>query len=106
MTVVDEIPIDELSRKLRSDANVDVIDIREADAFADGHIPDAENVPVAELEDVVADREWADEVAVACYVGETSIQAARLIDAYAESSRVASVAGGFEAWESEVETES
>lgn len=77
----------------------EVIDIRDRDDFEEGHIPGAENVPLDDLEDVVDDREWSDEVVVACYVGQTSQQAARLIDAYADDATVASMAGGYEAWD-------
>ncbi|MFC4549326.1 MULTISPECIES: rhodanese-like domain-containing protein [Halorussus] len=83
-------------------STADVIDIRDADDFAEGHIPEAENVPLDDLEDVVDDREWGDEVVVACYVGQTSKQAARLIDAYADDAAVASMAGGYERWDGEL----
>ncbi|MFC4451331.1 rhodanese-like domain-containing protein [Halorussus aquaticus] len=77
----------------------DVIDIRDADDYEEGHIPAAENIPLDDLEDVVDEREWGDEVVVACYVGQTSQQAARLIDAYADDATVASMAGGYESWD-------
>lgn len=80
----------------------DVIDIRDADNFAEGHIPGAENIPLDDLEDVVDEREWDDEVVVTCYVGQTSQQAARLIDAYADDATVASMAGGYEEWDGEL----
>ncbi|WP_266080651.1 rhodanese-like domain-containing protein [Haladaptatus caseinilyticus] len=77
----------------------DVIDIRDEDSFAEGHIPGAENVPLDNLEEVVDEREWNDEVVVACYVGQTSQQAARLIDAYADDVIVASMSGGYKKWD-------
>ncbi|WP_227378015.1 rhodanese-like domain-containing protein [Haladaptatus halobius] len=80
-------------------ATADVIDIRDADNFKEGHIPGAENIPLDDLEDVVDEREWGDEVVVACYVGQTSQQAARLIDAYADDATVASMSGGYERWD-------
>lgn len=79
--------------------SANVIDIRDPDNFQEGHIPGAENIPLDDLEDVVDEREWGDEVVVACYVGQTSRQAARLIDAYADDATVASMAGGYESWE-------
>lgn len=77
----------------------DVIDIRDPDDFEEGHIPDAENIPLDDLEDVVDQRQWGNEIVVVCYVGQTSQQAARLIDAYADDATVASVAGGYENWD-------
>jgi thiosulfate sulfurtransferase len=93
-----EIDPDEVKRR-RSD--LDVVDIRDANAYADGHIPDAENVPLDELEDVVDAREWGDEVVVACYIGESSVQAARFVDHYVDG-EVASMAGGYEEWDGDV----
>lgn len=87
----------------RADESVDVIDIRDPEAYAEGHIPGAENVPLDALEDVVEDREWAETVVTACYIGETSVQAARLIDAYSDS-EVRSMAGGYEDWPYDLES--
>lgn len=77
----------------------DVIDIRNRDIFEEGHIPDAENIPLDDLEEVVDEREWDNEAVVACYVGQTSQQAARLIDAYADDASVTSMTGGYEEWD-------
>ncbi|UPV99891.1 rhodanese-like domain-containing protein [Halorussus gelatinilyticus] len=97
MTVT-EIDPDEVSPE-----RVDIIDIRDTDDFREGHIPHAANIPLGDLEDVVDDRDWGDEVVVACYVGQTSKQAARLIDAYADDATVASMAGGYESWDGPLE---
>ena len=95
-------PADVADRLDDPDAAVDVVDIRARDDFAEGHIPGADNVPLREIEDVVDDREWGDEVVVACYTGETSKPAARLVRAVTGAD-AASMAGGFEAWEGDVE---
>lgn len=92
MTVT-EIDPDDVNPK-----TADVIDIRDRDDFEEGHIPGAKNIPLDDLEEAVDDREWDDEVVVVCYVGQTSRQAARLIDAYADDATVASMAGGYEDW--------
>lgn len=81
---------------------VELIDVRDRERYEEGHIPGAESVPLDDLEDVVDRREWSDEVVVACSVGETSRQATRLIDAYAEDATVASMSGGYEAWDGSV----
>ncbi|WP_224332763.1 rhodanese-like domain-containing protein [Haloprofundus halobius] len=99
MSGVDELTPEEVRVRLASDAAFDLVDIRSREDFADAPIDGAENVPVDELESVVEEREWADEVVVSCYVGETSVQAARLIDHYADDADVASMAGGYEAWD-------
>ena len=84
--------------------DLQVIDVRDPDAYREGHIPGAENVQIDELEEVVEGYDWADEVVVACYVGESSVPAARLIDHYSGAAvGVASLAGGYEAWNGTLE---
>jgi thiosulfate sulfurtransferase len=83
--------------------DLDVIDVRDRDAYESGHLPGAENVPLDDLEEVVESRDWAEEVVVVCYIGESSVQAARLIDHYSdEAVDVASMAGGYERWEGDL----
>jgi thiosulfate sulfurtransferase len=60
------------------------------------HVPSAENVPLDDIADVVADREWSGRVAVICYRGNSSIPAAKPLDAHTDADAV-SVAGGFQA---------
>ena len=97
--MVDELSPDEVERRLD---DLQVVDIRDADAYADGHLPGAENVPLDEVEGAVETRDWDDEVVVACYIGESSVQAARLSDHYSDAD-VASMAGGYEAWDGPLE---
>ncbi|WP_224270119.1 rhodanese-like domain-containing protein [Haloprofundus salinisoli] len=99
MSGVDERTPEEVRARLAADAEIDLVDIRDREDFEDAPIDGAENVPVDELEAVVEEREWADEVIVSCYIGETSVQAARLIDHYADDAEVASMTGGYEAWD-------
>lgn len=101
--MVEEIPPATVNDRL-DDETVEVVDIRDSDAYTEGHIPSAENVPLDDLEDVVTERDWADTVVAACYIGETSVQAARLIDAYAEESDVRTMAGGYEDWTYDLES--
>lgn len=104
--MVDELTPDEVREKL--DDGVQVVDIRPEAAFAEGHIPGAVNVPLPELPGRVDDLEWSDDVVVACPVGQSSVQAARLIESYEgidEDDDVASMAGGYEEWDHELERE-
>lgn len=83
----------------------DVIDIRTPEEFREGCVPGAENIPFEELTSRLADREWGSEVVVVCRHGNSSIQAARLIEAYegAGESEVASMEGGYLDWSYELE---
>ena len=49
----------------------------------------------------MADREWNGRVAVICYRGNSSIPAAKPLDAHTDADAV-SVAGGFQAWDGPV----
>ncbi|WP_226010895.1 rhodanese-like domain-containing protein [Halomicrobium salinisoli] len=98
--MVAELAPETVRERIDGDESFDLIDVRDGDAYEDGHLPGAEHVTVEELEETVAERDWADEVVVYCYVGQTSIQAARLIEEYGDAERVASMDGGYEAWES------
>mgnify|MGYP000471763630 CR=1 FL=1 len=97
---IEEIGPEAVTERIGGDDKFDLLDVRDGDAYADGHLPGAEHVTIEALEETVAEREWAEVVIVYCYVGETSIQAARLIEKYGDADRVISMAGGYEAWES------
>lgn len=78
--------------------DVEIIDVRSQEAFEEGHLPNAENVPLEELETAVVGREWAETVVVICAVGVGSVQAARLIEHHSDADCI-SVAGGYESWD-------
>jgi rhodanese-related sulfurtransferase len=82
------------------DANPTIVDIRNPDAFAHGHIPGSENIPAPELTDRVAELDGADHVVTVCPHGQASVQAARLVGSYeGVDGPVESLHGGLEAWE-------
>ncbi|WP_226482392.1 rhodanese-like domain-containing protein [Natrinema amylolyticum] len=97
--MVEEFAPETVRERIERDDEFDLIDIRGDEDYAEGHLPGAEHVTVAELEETVVDRDWADDVVVYCYIGQTSIQAARLIEEYGDAERVASMAGGYDAWD-------
>ncbi len=97
--MVAELPPETVRERLDADDEFDLLDVRDEEAYDDGHLPEAEHVTIDELEETVVDRDWADDVVVYCYIGQTSVQAARLIEEYGDAERVASMAGGYDAWE-------
>ncbi|MFC7157259.1 rhodanese-like domain-containing protein [Halomarina halobia] len=94
-----EVPPETVRERIERGDEFDLIDIRDREAYAEGHLPGAEHLTIEALEETVVDRDWADDVIVYCYIGETSIQAARLVEKYGDTERVASMAGGYDAWE-------
>ncbi|OAQ53282.1 hypothetical protein HTG_07330 [Natrinema mahii] len=97
--MVEEFAPETVRERIENDDEFDLIDIRDGEDYDEGHLPEAEHLTIDELEDTVVDRDWADDVVVYCYVGQTSVQAARLIEEYGDADRVASMAGGYDAWE-------
>jgi len=94
-------------REALNDDGTRIVDIRPPEQFERGHIPGAINVPMGELPRRVGEIDWGENVIVTCPIGQSSVQAAKLIESYegvGEGTRVASMAGGYEAWEYELES--
>jgi rhodanese-related sulfurtransferase len=104
--VIEERTPAEVEAKLDED-DLQVVDIRPPNAFEQGHIPGALNIPFGELPRRVDDYEWEAEVVFVCPIGQSSVQAARLLQSFEgvdDDTTVASMAGGYKQWDSEIET--
>lgn len=105
--MVDEISPEELSALLASGAAVRIVDIRTKPAYDRGHIPGSEHMPMHSLSDQVASLSGAETVVTVCPHGRASKQAVKLIGAYEgidEATRVASLEGGLDAWDGELQS--
>jgi rhodanese-related sulfurtransferase len=102
----DEISAEELKALIDDGEAVRLVDIRSEGAFERGHIPGSENIPFAELPGRVEELDGADRIVTICPMGESSIQAARLITSYegAEGATVESLREGLRGWEYGFET--
>ena len=106
--MVDEVTPEEVKSRIDADEDTQIVDIRSPAQFERGHIPGAINIPMAELPSRVDEVEWGDDVVVACPIGQSSVQAARLIGSYEgvdDDSSVKSLAGGYQDWDYDLETE-
>lgn len=76
-----------------------VIDVREADEYAGGHLPDARNIPLAKLADRIGEIEKYRErpVIICCASGMRSAKACAELKK-AGFGRLNNLAGGIDAW--------
>lgn len=103
----EEISSEELQELLEADADVEIVDIRPERGFRGGHIPGSVNIPFAQLPRRIEELDGAETVVTVCPHGLSSLQAARLVRSYEgipEDARVASLAGGLDGWEYELES--
>jgi thiosulfate/3-mercaptopyruvate sulfurtransferase len=99
----------ELHERLEAGDGIQVIDVRPEHAYRRGHIPGAENVPIHRFTEEIDGRDWAGEVVVACPHGESSLQAARLLEAYEGTdggTRIWNLADGYDGWQYDLERDS
>ena len=83
-----------------ADEGLRIVDIRNPESFARGHIPGSENIPAPELTDRVEELDGAGRVVTVCPHGQASVQAARLVGSYrGVDGPVESLNGGLEAWD-------
>lgn len=105
--MVDQLSPEEVKEKV-DEGECQVVDIRNPDHFGRGHVPGAINIPMGELPSRIDEVDWGYDIVVVCPIGESSVQAARLIESFEgvdEEARVASMMGGYNEWEYELEGE-
>lgn len=105
--MVDRLSPEEVKEKIEG-GECQVVDIRNPNQFGSGHVPGAINIPMADLPERIDEVEWGDDIVVVCPIGESSVQAARLIKSFegvGEDACVASMDGGYREWSYELETD-
>ncbi|WP_458186900.1 rhodanese-like domain-containing protein [Haladaptatus sp. NG-WS-4] len=93
---------------VESDSDVRIVDIRSRAEFEQAHIPGSVNIPFNALPRRISELDGAEHVVTVCPLGQSSVQAARLIGSYEgvpDDARVESMAGGLEAWDYDLQSE-
>jgi len=89
----------------RQSSDVAVVDVRSPEAFREGHVPGATNVPLSAVDDRVDRYRGADEIVAYCQSGRRSRQATQVMRAsLGAHTRVSDFAGGMRAWRYPTET--
>lgn len=89
-----EVTIDELEQAIAQGAHV--VDVREADEFENGHVPNAHQIPLNTVPDRMGEIPQAETVWLICQGGVRSMKAADYLEA--QGYDVVSVAGGTGSW--------
>jgi rhodanese-related sulfurtransferase len=103
--MVEELPPEAVKERM-DDGGLQVVDIRPPAQFERGHIPGAINIPMGQLPTRVDEVDWDDEVVCACPIGQSSVQAAKLIQSFEaidDDATVASMEGGYREWDYDLE---
>ena len=82
--------------RLINDTHAIVVDVRETGEFAAGHLPNARNIPLGELEKRVGELPKGKPVLVCCASGARSGKAVALLSR--DGREVFNLAGGIQAW--------
>ncbi|HFK7058077.1 TPA: rhodanese-like domain-containing protein [Listeria monocytogenes] len=89
------ITVNDLEQDLKK-ASHNILDVRDADAFVEGHIPDAINIPINELPEKLASLDKEKPYTIICYAGGRSERASQFLAA--EGFDVTNVMGGMGAF--------
>ncbi len=89
--------VKDLKHRLEDDHELLLLDVRRRTEFADGHVPGALNIPLAELSERVAELERDRTVAIICASGYRSLIACSILERAGFSSLI-NVIGGTTAW--------
>lgn len=98
LQTVEEVSPEEVRRllSLPDRGGYEIIDVREPDEYASGHVPGAVLIPLSEVPDRVAEVPDDEVVYVVCATGGRSARAAQHLAA--QGRRAVNVAGGTKGW--------
>jgi|HigsolmetaAR204D_1030405.scaffolds.fasta_scaffold00003_14 rhodanese-related sulfurtransferase len=96
-----EIEAAEVRRKLESGEKLNIIDVREPDEWASGHIPGAKHIPLGTIVHRLNELDRDKEYIVVCRAGARSAMACEYLEAMGY--KVTNMADGMLQWDGELE---
>ncbi len=91
------VTVDEAKSLIESKPDLVILDVRTQSEYGDGHIEDAINIPVDELEERLGELDPGDELLVYCRTGNRSTRAVKLLEENGFT-KVLHMDGGIVAW--------
>jgi rhodanese-related sulfurtransferase len=104
---VDEVSFDsmtsEQAEELIASENVYILDVRSEDGYSEGHIPNAKNIPLKELEGRLSELDKNNTFLIVCKTGKTSEEASKLLvkNSYLH---IFNMTGGMDSWKGDIVT--
>jgi len=98
----DVISNEDLLKKLESNGNITIVDVREEAEYAFSHIPGAKSIPLGQIEQRLSELNIDDEIYVVCRTGNRSDFAAQLL-VEKGFNKVINVVPGMSEWSGPIE---
>jgi len=99
-----EITATELKQKMDSGADVQLIDVREANEVAYASIPNSVHIPLAQIVNRMSEIDPNRDTVVHCKMGGRSARAIQALKASGFSGSLTNLTGGITAWSNEVDS--
>jgi rhodanese-related sulfurtransferase len=93
-----QLSVEDVREELAAHSTMEIIDVRRPQEFATGHVPQAKNIPLSELEKHIQELPGDRPVAVICASGYRSSIASSILKMHGFKSPI-NVVGGTKAWE-------
>lgn len=95
------ISVNEMDQLYRKKPNTKILDVREEDEYANGHIPGATSMPLSSFSEHLEDLDKDKNYHVICFSGSRSGMACQLLAS--SGYQATNIIGGMSAWRGDVE---
>ncbi len=96
-----DVSVDELRKRLKTEEDLVVLDVREPDEVAQAAISGSVNIPLGQVTDRMSELDPASPIAVICAAGVRSAKAIEALTAAGYTGELVNVTGGMKAWQSQ-----